>query len=106
MVQRLYQAAQHAGYFWVDDVHITGVLAKQTNTTITNLEPYVLYKLDCERLLSGESDLEQQEFLFTWHSILPEQISALWQLHVAQNYTLTQRSVQLDTELGTDTGFS
>lgn len=106
VVQRLYQAAQHAGYFWVDDVHITGVLSQQTNTTITNLQPYVLYKVDCERLLNGESDLEQQEFLFTWHSIGTEQISALWQLHVQQNYTLTQRSVQLDTEVGTDTSFS
>ncbi|KAL7734233.1 hypothetical protein ACLKA6_011901 [Drosophila palustris] len=110
VVQRLYQAAQRAGYFWVDDVHITGVLAQRTNTTITNLQPYVLYEVDCERLLSGESDLDQQEFLFTWHSIAPEQISGLWQLHVAQNYTLTQRSMQLDTEVGsdadTDTGFS
>ncbi|XP_034483438.1 UDP-GalNAc:beta-1,3-N-acetylgalactosaminyltransferase 1 [Drosophila innubila] len=106
VVQRLYQAAQHAGYFWVDDVHITGVLAQQTNTTITNLQPYVLYRLECERLLSGKSDLEQQEFLFTWHSIAPEQISALWQLHVAQNYTLTQRNVQLDTDMDTDSEFS
>ncbi|KAH8302115.1 hypothetical protein KR044_002886, partial [Drosophila immigrans] len=80
VVQRLYQAAQRAGYFWVDDVHITGVLAQRTNTTITNLQPYVLYKIDCDRLLSGELELDQQEFLFTWHSIAPEQINALWQL--------------------------
>ncbi|XP_060654767.1 beta-1,3-galactosyltransferase 5 [Drosophila nasuta] len=106
VVQRLYQAAQHAGYFWVDDVHITGVLAQRTNTTITNLQPYVLYKPDCERVLSGELELDQQEFLFTWHSIAPEQLNALWQLHLAQNYTLTQRSVQLETEAGSDTGLS
>ncbi|KAH8365984.1 hypothetical protein KR093_007916, partial [Drosophila rubida] len=80
VVQRLYQAAQQAGYFWVDDVHITGVLAQRTNTTITDLQPFVLYKVDCERLLSGELELDQQEFLFTWHSIAPEQINALWQL--------------------------
>ncbi|KAH8410693.1 hypothetical protein KR222_005140, partial [Zaprionus bogoriensis] len=80
VVQRLYQAAQQANYFWVDDVQITGVLAQQTNTTITDLQPYVLYRVDCERLLSGKSELDQQQFLFTWHSIAPEQISALWQL--------------------------
>ncbi|XP_017863281.1 PREDICTED: beta-1,3-galactosyltransferase 1 [Drosophila arizonae] len=102
VVQRLYQAAQHSDYFWVDDVHITGVLAQRTNTTITTLQPYVLYETDCERLLSGESDLRQLEFLFTWHSISPEQVNSLWQLHVAQNYT----TVQLEADVGPETGLS
>ncbi|ALC43365.1 CG11357 [Drosophila busckii] len=104
VVQRLYQAAQLSNYFWVDDVHITGVLAEKTNTSITDLQPFVLYEADCERLLSGERELEQQQFLFTWHSIGLEQISALWQLYISQNYTLTQRSVEPDSI--TDTGFS
>lgn len=102
MVQRLYQAAQRSNYFWVDDVHITGVLAQRTNTTITTLQPYVLYETDCERLLSGEGDLRQLEFLFTWHSISPEQVNSLWQLHVAQNYT----NMQLDADVGPETGLS
>lgn len=93
MVQRLYQAAQRTGYFWVDDVHITGVLAEQTNTTITDLQPYVLYSSDLALLLKGDRELDQQEFLFTWHSIAPEQISALWQLHLAQLQNYTQLGV-------------
>ncbi|EDW58245.1 beta-1,3-galactosyltransferase brn [Drosophila virilis] len=98
VVQRLYQAAQHAGYFWVDDVHITGVLAQQTNTTITTLKPYVLYESACERLLSGRSDPNQLQFLFTGHSISPEQIRRLWQLHVSQNGT--QRNEESAQETG------
>lgn len=105
-MQRLYQAAQHAGYFWVDDVHITGVLAEQTNTTITDLQPYVLYSSDLALLLKGDRELNEQEFLFTWHSIAPEQISALWQLHVAQlqNYTQPSQSELAGTEA--EGGFS
>lgn len=101
-MKRLYQAAQLNDYFWIDDVFVTGVLAQQTNTTITNLQPYVLYEENCKRLLSGESEWDRQEFLFTWHSITQEQIRELWQLYLAQNNTLSQAN-----ELGTlDTGVS
>ncbi|EDV95604.1 GH15689 [Drosophila grimshawi] len=110
VVQRLYQAAQHAAYFWVDDVHITGILAQQTNTTITTLHPFVLYVDDCQRLLSGERDIDQLEFLFTWHTISSSQIGALWQLYAAQNYTLPHRNAQmvetLDGDGASDTGWS
>ncbi|XP_059225442.1 uncharacterized protein LOC106083981 [Stomoxys calcitrans] len=82
VVFRLYTAAQKFKYFWIDDVHITGVLAQQTNTTITTSSHYVLYSDECERLLTGKTDLKDMEFLFAWHSISPQQVKAIWQLQM------------------------
>ncbi|XP_075159646.1 uncharacterized protein LOC142232841 [Haematobia irritans] len=82
VVFRLYTAAQKFKYFWIDDVHITGVLAQQTNTTITTSSHYVLYSDECERLLTGKTDLKDTEFLFAWHSISAQQIRAIWQLQI------------------------
>ncbi|XP_073843859.1 uncharacterized protein [Musca autumnalis] len=82
VVFRLYNAAQNFKYFWIDDVHITGVLAQQTNTTITTSSHYVLYSDECERLLTGKTDLKDKEFLFAWHSISAQQIKAIWHLQM------------------------
>ncbi|XP_061401642.1 uncharacterized protein LOC133337435 [Musca vetustissima] len=82
VVFRLYNAAQNFKYFWIDDVHITGVLAQQTNTTITTSSHYVLYSDECERLLTGKTDLQDTEFLFAWHSISAQQIKAIWHLQM------------------------
>ncbi|XP_011292278.2 uncharacterized protein LOC101889358 [Musca domestica] len=82
VVLRLYNAAQNFKYFWIDDVHITGVLAQQTNTTITTSSHYVLYSDECERLLTGKTDLQDTEFLFAWHSISAQQIKAIWHLQM------------------------
>lgn len=80
VVFRLYQAAQRSRYFWIDDVHVTGVLAQQTNLTISTSSSYVLYSDKCEQLLNGRLRLNDVEFLFAWHSISPEQIRLLWDL--------------------------
>ncbi|EDW73548.2 uncharacterized protein Dwil_GK16591 [Drosophila willistoni] len=87
VVFRLYKAAQRSNYFWIDDVHITGIMAQETNTTITSVQPYILDYWDYDLLLSGQTDLMNQEFLFTSHSIGPERINALWQLILMQNST-------------------
>lgn len=82
IIFRLYTAAQNFKYFWIDDVHITGVLAQQTNTTITTSSHYVLYSDECDQLLSGKTDLNEVEFLFAWHSITAQKIKALWHLQM------------------------
>lgn len=88
VVFRLYTAAQKFKYFWIDDVHITGVLAQQTNTTITTSSHYVLYSGECERLLTGKTDLNDMEFLFAWHSISPQQVKAIWHLQMQSSNML------------------
>lgn len=82
IVFRLYTAAQNSKYFWIDDVHITGVLAEKTNTTITTSSHYVLYSDECDQILTGKTDLSKTEFLFAWHSISAQKIKLLWHLQM------------------------
>ncbi|KAI8129342.1 3-N-acetyl-beta-D-glucosaminyltransferase A, Lactosylceramide 1 [Lucilia cuprina] len=82
IIFRLYKAAQNFKYFWIDDVHITGVLAQQTNTTITTSSHYVLYSNECDQILTGKTDLSKTEFLFAWHSISAQKIKLLWHLQM------------------------
>jgi len=79
VVRRLYEAAQKAQYFWVDDVLITGILAEETGSRITPLK-YYLEQKDVRQLLSGEADLEDPPFLFTNHAIRPDESMAIWQM--------------------------
>ncbi|XP_016983628.2 UDP-GlcNAc:betaGal beta-1,3-N-acetylglucosaminyltransferase 7 [Drosophila rhopaloa] len=79
VVRRLFEAAQKAKYFWVDDVLITGILAEETGTKITKLK-YYLEQKDVRKLLGGGADLEEPPFLFTNHAILPDESMAIWQM--------------------------
>ncbi|KAM7355413.1 uncharacterized protein ACRADG_001474 isoform 1-T8 [Cochliomyia hominivorax] len=88
IIFRLYVAAQKSKYFWIDDVHITGVLAQQTNTTITTSSHYVLYSDECDDILTGKTDLSSTEFLFAWHSISAQQIKLLWHLQMMSIHSL------------------
>lgn len=88
IIFRLYTAAQKSKYFWIDDVHITGVLAQQTNTTITTSSQYVLYSDECDQILTGKTDLSKVEFLFAWHSISAQKIKLLWHLQMMSIQTL------------------
>lgn len=42
VVYRLYMAAQHSPYFYIDDVHMTGLLARRLNLTLHNPQGYLL----------------------------------------------------------------
>ncbi|XP_037817088.1 uncharacterized protein LOC119607290 [Lucilia sericata] len=88
IIFRLYKAAQNFKYFWIDDVHITGVLAQQTNTTITTSSHYVLYSNECDQILTGKTDLSKTEFLFAWHSISAQKIKLLWHLQMMSIHSL------------------
>ncbi|XP_037939428.1 lactosylceramide 1,3-N-acetyl-beta-D-glucosaminyltransferase [Teleopsis dalmanni] len=71
---RLYTIAQQSKYFWIDDVHITGILSQKANITITTLKRYVLY--------ANKTDFSEAEYIFSWHNISTEQVRELWRLHV------------------------
>ena len=88
IIFRLYTAAQNSKYFWIDDVHITGVLAQKTNTTITTSSHYILYSDECDQILTGKTDLSKMEFLFAWHSISAQKIKLLWHLQMMSLQTL------------------
>ncbi|KAG5898227.1 hypothetical protein JTB14_005603 [Gonioctena quinquepunctata] len=47
-VFRLYEEAQKTKYFWIDDVHVSGTLAKLANITHTGIEKLILSNEDNE----------------------------------------------------------
>lgn len=69
---QLYREGQKTPYFWIDDVHVTGTLAKKINIEITPLGD-VYWKQD---LLKSEMP---DDFLFTVPNLREEQIIHLWQ---------------------------
>ncbi|CAD7003799.1 unnamed protein product [Ceratitis capitata] len=80
----LYNAAQKSNYFWIDDVHITGVLAQNLSIAITNAKEYILYESDCDDLLNDVVRSDDVEFLYAWHLINPQQMQKLWELYLAK----------------------
>lgn len=69
----LYTQAQKESYFWIDDVHITGTIAKKLNITHTALGDLGLSEKSTEEYLVGEP---RSDFLFSLTK--PEQFQKLW----------------------------
>lgn len=78
VVFRLYKQAQHSKYFWIDDVHITGTLAQNSNITITSFCPWRMQPRAYGDILSGKTDIGHYLFFFAWDKINEKQIRDLW----------------------------
>ncbi|KAJ6641724.1 Beta-1,3-galactosyltransferase 1 [Pseudolycoriella hygida] len=79
-VFRLYKEAQHTPYFWIDDVHVTGTLAKATNLTITPIgDLYLNYKQE-DNVINGYQNSSTSLFLFTSPNLTEKEIRKLWKL--------------------------
>ena len=75
----LYREAQKEPYFWIDDVHITGTIARKINLTQVSLHSLVLTKKEKKYILSnsafykdflfGPPDLTESE-IRAFHSIV------------------------------------
>ncbi|KAH8271929.1 hypothetical protein KR044_011453 [Drosophila immigrans] len=84
VVRRLYWAAQRSSCFRLDDVFVTGLLAKRSNISITDLTPYVLYPQDLQAMLRDSVGAQRREFLVSWHKMSGQQIKELWLLQAAR----------------------
>lgn len=84
VVLALYNAAQVSTYFWIDDVHITGVLAQNLSIAITNADQYILYETDCDNLLNDTVNSDDVEFLYAWHLINSQQVQKLWEMYLTK----------------------
>lgn len=73
----LYGAAQKSNYFWIDDVHITGVLAEKAHIVHTDAESLVLFNKDVKPFLQNEINSHKQ-FLFGGPDLDTSDIRALW----------------------------
>lgn len=82
VVFRLYREAQQTPYFWIDDVHVTGTLARQINLNITKLGKYYMNDKQRDSIFNGKLHLIEMEpmFLFTEPNLIEKQIRKLWQI--------------------------
>lgn len=86
-VFRLYEVAQKTSYFWIDDVHITGTLAKLSNLTITPIgDLYFNYKTENGRNQNSRSSI----FLFASPDLTGNEIRILWELVSVGGATLRE----------------
>ncbi|KZC13307.1 PREDICTED: beta-1,3-galactosyltransferase 5-like [Dufourea novaeangliae] len=74
----LYREAQREPYFWIDDVHVTGTLARKVNLTQTSLHYLVLTYENMQDLLSNPNS--RREFLFGPPNLTENEIRALHSL--------------------------
>lgn len=72
----LYREAQHVPYFWIDDVHVTGVLAERLNLTHTSIHSLVLRRQDMRRLFADPVRY-RRDFLFGPPNLIEDDIKAL-----------------------------
>lgn len=89
VVFALYKAAQKNDYFWIDDVHITGIIADQVHIVHTDVEPLVLFNKDVKALVQSEIK-SYKPFLFGGPDLDPSEIRALWnfvQKHTSNKIT-------------------
>lgn len=84
-VFRLYKEAQRTPYFWIDDVHVTGSLAKATNSTITPIGDLYLNYKQKNNVISGYQNASSSLFLFTSPNLTEKEIRTLWKLINANN---------------------
>lgn len=68
---------QSAPYFWIDDVHITGTLAKNLKLKHTNAKEYILGYLDQNQVIN-RTLLTYKAFLYAPADVSPATIRIFW----------------------------
>lgn len=76
----LYQEAQKTPYFWIDDVHITGIVASHLNLSITPFHDMYLDRTLQGEIMNGRLKVENAPFLFAQPNLVKMEIRKLWKL--------------------------
>lgn len=79
VVPRLLKVAQTLPYFWIDDVHITGVIAEIIGVPRTQLVSFILSTISIQKLKALGPKYIQQ-FMFSPPDMSLNQITDLWNL--------------------------
>ncbi|XP_044733434.1 beta-1,3-galactosyltransferase 5 [Chrysoperla carnea] len=86
VIFKLYEEAQRAEYFWIDDVHITGTLVQRANLTHTS-STLTLSNTDTYDLLVKQSNKDMDlhnnpilHFLFAKPNLSQNEIEKLWSI--------------------------
>ncbi|XP_059479975.1 beta-1,3-galactosyltransferase 5-like [Neocloeon triangulifer] len=80
VIGRLYTLAQKESYFWVDDVHITGILAQRAQVNHKSIKPWRMpSKMVSKVLKKGHCPWTLcREFAFGSYELEPDEIKLLW----------------------------
>lgn len=70
----LYSEAQSSKYFWIDDVHVTGTLAKKINVAHTNVAKLIF----TEKTVKDVPRNTTKAFLYGRPNLTEEEIKDLW----------------------------
>ncbi|XP_055537757.1 beta-1,3-galactosyltransferase 5 [Wyeomyia smithii] len=74
----LYREAQQQPYFWIDDVHLTGTIARRINVTITPTGRMLLNQNQKDAILDKRLNATDQLFFFTTPDLREDEIRRLW----------------------------
>lgn len=74
----LYQNIQKSKYFWIDDVLITGILAKQENIQHTNVQNLILPRNNLQEITEHESTFNGTNFIFGPPNLTTKEVHNLW----------------------------
>ncbi|XP_053684368.1 lactosylceramide 1,3-N-acetyl-beta-D-glucosaminyltransferase A [Sabethes cyaneus] len=74
----LYREAQQQPYFWIDDVHLTGTIARRINVTITPTGRMLLNRSQKDAILDRTANATDQLFFFTTPDLREGEIRRLW----------------------------
>jgi len=74
----LYQEAQKEPFFWIDDVHVTGTLAKKINVSQTSMSSMILSE-NTMKILLRNSDIKKN-FVFGPPNLMENVIRALYNI--------------------------
>lgn len=80
----LYREAQKEPYFWIDDVFITGILAKKVNLTHMSIHSLVLGRTEMKNIFSNPIAYHK-EFIFGPPNLSEDQIMALHKFVISGN---------------------
>lgn len=90
IVFHLYKEAQRTDYFWIDDIHITGILTKKLNIVHTDIEPLVISRQNLKYVLENSHNITEP-FLYGRSDLDEDAIRALWRYattHTTPKYIL------------------
>jgi len=79
VVKKLYQATQNEPFFWIDDVLITGTVARKVKLRHMDFNRWELDSSIAEEMMQNSTlFLEPGRFVFGPYELEPEEISNLW----------------------------
>jgi hypothetical protein len=81
VIGKLYQTSQSMSYFWIDDIFVTGIVAKKVNARLFSIGSLHLPTAKAKQMITnGTKYNDSGQHVFGPHGLQPEEIFQLWAL--------------------------